>query len=91
MIGQGVSGKNTAALLNRWFTQGDFLLCDFDQDFTHAVGNPPYVRQDMIPDVLMGEYRRRYSTIYGRADLYVPFDVLFRSTGKVRSWRDFPI
>ena len=73
MIGQGVSGKDTAALLNTWFTQGDFLLCDLDQDFTHAVGNPPYVRQDMIPDVLMGEYRRRYSTIYDRADLYVPF------------------
>lgn len=73
MIGQGVSGKDTAALLNTWFTQGDFLLCDFDQDFTHAVGNPPYVRQDMIPDVLVGEYRRRYSTIYDRADLYVPF------------------
>ncbi|SAY38919.1 Eco57I restriction-modification methylase domain-containing protein [Candidatus Synechococcus spongiarum] len=73
MIRQGVSGKDTAALLDTWFIQGDFLLCDFDQDFTHAVGNPPYVRQDMIPDVLMGEYRRRYSTIYDRADLYVPF------------------
>lgn len=73
MIGQGMSGKDTAALLNTWLTQDDFLLCDFDQDFTHAVGNPPYVRQDMIPDVLMGEYRRRYSTIYDRADLYVPF------------------
>ena len=73
MIRKGVSSKDTAALLKIWFTQADFLLCDFDQDFTHVVGNPPYVRQDMIPDVLMGEYRRRYSTIYDRADLYVPF------------------
>ena len=73
MIRQGVSKEDTENLLNTWFTQGDFLLCNFDQDFTHAVGNPPYVRQEMIPDVLMREYRQRYSTIYDRADIYVPF------------------
>ena len=73
MIAQGVSEKDTEALLDTWLTQGDFLLCDFDQDFTHAVGNPPYVRQEVVPDVLMGEYRQRYSTIYDRADIYVPF------------------
>jgi len=28
--------------------------------FTHVVGNPPYVRQELIPDVLMTEYYRRY-------------------------------
>ena len=70
---QGISGSDTQALLDLWLTQGDFLLSDFDQDFTHAVGNPPYVRQEVIPDALMGEYRRRYSTIHDRADIYVPF------------------
>ena len=73
MIEQGVSEADADALLNTWFTQGDFLLCEFDQDFTHVVGNPPYVRQEAIPDVLMSEYRQRYSTIYDRADIYVPF------------------
>jgi len=73
MIEQGVSQEDTDALLEAWLLQGDFLLCDFDRDFTHAVGNPPYVRQEAIPDVLMGEYRQRYSTIYDRADIYVPF------------------
>ena len=73
MIEQGVSKKETEALLDTWLSQGDFLLCDFDHDFTHAVGNPPYVRQEVIPDVLMGEYRKRYSTIFDRADIYVPF------------------
>ena len=73
MIKQGVSKQDTEALLNTWLTQGDFLLSKFDQDFTHTVGNPPYVRQEAIPDVLMGEYRQRYSTIYDRADIYVPF------------------
>ena len=41
--------------------------------FTHVVGNPPYVRQEAIPDVLMAEYRKHYKTIYDRADIYVPF------------------
>ena len=73
VIEKGVSVPDTEALLNTWLTQGDFLLCDVDQDFTHAVGNPPYVHQEAIPDVLMGEYRQRYNTIYDRADIYVPF------------------
>jgi hypothetical protein len=38
-----------------------------------VVGNPPYVRQERIPGPLLAEYRRRYATIYDRADLYVPF------------------
>ncbi len=73
MIKKGVSAKDTEVLLDTWLAQGDFLLFDFDKDFTHAVGNPPYVRQEVVPDVLMGEYRQRYSTIYDRADIYVPF------------------
>lgn len=73
MIDKGVSKPHTDALLDTWLVQGDFLLCDFDQDFTHAIGNPPYVRQEVIPDVLMSEYRQRYRTIYDRADIYVPF------------------
>lgn len=73
MIEHGVSKKDTEALLDSWLLQGDFLLCGFDHVFTHAVGNPPYVRQEAIPEVLMGEYRNRYSTIFDRADIYVPF------------------
>ena len=38
-----------------------------------VIGNPPYVRQEMIPDVLLAEYRSRYTTVYDRADLYIPF------------------
>ncbi|EQD43311.1 hypothetical protein B2A_09945 [mine drainage metagenome] len=37
------------------------------------IGNPPYVRQELIPAALLAEYRRRYSTLYDRADLYIPF------------------
>jgi hypothetical protein len=38
-----------------------------------VVGNPPYVRQELIPPALLSEYRNRYQTMYDRADLYIPF------------------
>lgn len=70
---KGLSAKQSAGLADRWLKQGDFLLLDHERDFTHVIGNPPYVRQEMIPNVLMAEYRRRYHTIYDRADIYIPF------------------
>ncbi|HEY3379417.1 MAG TPA: TaqI-like C-terminal specificity domain-containing protein [Armatimonadota bacterium] len=60
-------------LLDAWLLRDDFLLTDLPQGFTHAVGNPPYVRQERIPERLLAEYRARYHTLYDRADLYVPF------------------
>ncbi len=68
-IGEEVANE----ILGAWLIEGDFLLVELPWSFTHAVGNPPYVRQELIPDGLMAEYRARYSTIYDRADLYVPF------------------
>jgi hypothetical protein len=70
---KGLTAAESRALCKRWLRQGDFLLVPFEQDFTHVIGNPPYVRQELIPDVLMAEYRRRFSTIFDRADIYVPF------------------
>ena len=69
----GASREDVESLLETWIIEGDFLLTELPWSFTHAVGNPPYVRQELIPDALMVEYRARYSTIYDRADLYVPF------------------
>lgn len=60
-------------LADKWLLYADFLLADLDDEFDVIVGNPPYVRQELIPDVLMAEYRQRYRTIYDRADIYVPF------------------
>ncbi len=60
-------------LICAWLIEGDFLLAELPFKFTHAVGNPPYVRQELIPGELLSEYRARYKTIYDRADLYVPF------------------
>lgn len=68
-----ISSKDAHALADCWLIQGDYLLADIPGQFDFVVGNPPYVRQELIPDVLMAEYRARYKTIYDRADLYVPF------------------
>jgi hypothetical protein len=60
-------------LVDRWLSQADFLLAPLASQFDFVVGNPPYVRQELIPPALLLEYRRRYQTIYDRADLYIPF------------------
>ena len=71
--GKGLGKASARALADRWLIKGNFLLVPLDFGFSVVVGNPPYVRQELIPDVLMAEYRARYSTIYDRADLYIPF------------------
>jgi hypothetical protein len=69
----GLSSGQATRLLNAWLIQGDFLHTAFDAGFDFVIGNPPYVRQELIADVLLAEYRKRFQTIYDRADLYVPF------------------
>ncbi|MBI5283037.1 MAG: Eco57I restriction-modification methylase domain-containing protein [Candidatus Solibacter usitatus] len=71
--GKGMEKASARALADRWLIHGDFLLVPLDAGFDVVIGNPPYVRQELIPDVLLAEYRARYSTIYDRADLYIPF------------------
>lgn len=73
LVGQGADLKTAKKIVDAWLVQGDFLLESFDEQFDYVVGNPPYIRQEMVPDVLMAEYRRRYTTIYDRADIYVAF------------------
>ena len=60
-------------LTDEWLVHGDFLLTKLPSSFDFVVGNPPYVRQELIPDPLIAEYRSRYRTIYDRADIYIPF------------------
>lgn len=70
---RGISNADAQALADKWLIQGDFLLEPLVGSFDIVAGNPPYLRQELIPDVLMSEYRERYETIYDRADLYIPF------------------
>lgn len=68
-----VEAEDADCLLNAWLHQSDFLLKRISGAFDVVVGNPPYVRQEMIPNELLFEYRRQFTTMYDRADLYVPF------------------
>jgi len=70
---EGMATKTATALADRWLLQGDFLLVPLGEQFDFVVGNPPYVRQELIPSPLLAEYRSRYQTMYDRADLYIPF------------------
>lgn len=73
LISAGIKEREAEDLANCWLIKGDFLLTGLQFDFNFVVGNPPYVRQELIPDILLREYRRKYKTIYDRADLYIPF------------------
>jgi hypothetical protein len=69
----GFKEEDARSLINQWLSQGDFLLEPLKENFSFIVGNPPYVRQELIPDALIAEYRSRFKTIYDRADIYIPF------------------
>ena len=73
LIDWGVTIRIADALCTAWMICDDFLLAPLEGTFDIVVGNPPYVRQERIPAPLLAEYRRRFSTIFDRADLYVPF------------------
>lgn len=70
---QGVARHDAGVLCATWLIRDDFLLTPLRGSFEFVVGNPPYVRQERIPAALLNEYRRRFHTLYDRADLYVPF------------------
>ena len=70
---EGVAANAATALADRWLSQGDFLLAPLYGEFDFVVGNPPYVRQDLIPTPLLAAYRSGYPTMYDRADIYIPF------------------
>lgn len=70
---EGIAANAAMALAGLWLSQGDFLLASLEGEFDFVVGNPPYVRQELIPAPLLTEYRSRYQTMYDRADIYIPF------------------
>jgi len=69
----GFPFSTATELADQWLVQGDFLLESITGSFNYIVGNPPYIRQELIPEALLAEYRHRFSTLYDRSDLYVPF------------------
>lgn len=60
-------------LVDGWIHEGDFLLAELEPEYDIVVGNPPYIRIEQIAPELQSEYRRRFSSLFDRADLYVAF------------------
>ncbi|MCE4513701.1 MULTISPECIES: Eco57I restriction-modification methylase domain-containing protein [Xanthomonas] len=69
----GVKKAAADALGRGWLVRADFLMAPLPHRFDFVVGNPPYVRQELIPARLLANYRARFKTLYDRADLYIPF------------------
>lgn len=51
----------------------DFLSTTFNEKFDCVVGNPPYVRHELIPNHLKEQYKKSYEMFKYRADLYILF------------------
>jgi len=73
LIEEGFPDSDSKYLSDKWLYNDDFLLADAGGEFNVVVGNPPYVRQELIPAPLLREYRLRFHTFYDRADIYIPF------------------
>jgi adenine-specific DNA-methyltransferase len=73
LLEHGVDKAQARKLSTQWIRVADFLLAPLPAAFDCVVGNPPYVRIEQVSPVLQAEYRKRYSSIFDRADLYVAF------------------
>ena len=74
LVREGVPEVEARTLASDWVRVGDYLTeaaglprADF------VIGNPPYVRLEEVPPDLARFYRAAYTTMKGRADLYVAF------------------
>lgn len=80
----GVHKLTAQSCARIWIVNSDFLLARLPSDvFTHAVGNPPYVRWSKIPPKLKATYNRRLARDVTGGDLFLPF--LDRSLDLLRS------
>lgn len=70
----GVHHSTAETCAKSWIVNGDFLLSKRLRDnFTHAVGNPPYIRWSKIPPELKEKYRCRLPKVMIGGDLFLPF------------------
>jgi hypothetical protein len=73
LLRHGFSGGDADALAESWVREADFLLAPLPTAFDYIIGNPPYIRIEQIAQQLQAEYRRRFTSLFDRADLYVAF------------------
>jgi adenine-specific DNA-methyltransferase len=71
---EGVDKTTACDLARSWVKTDDFLLVAPElRPADWVIGNPPYVRVEEVDKVAMAEYRTTWTTMTGRADLYVGF------------------
>jgi adenine-specific DNA-methyltransferase len=69
-----VHPRTAAVLARTWVVHGDFLSTTLPTDaFTHAVGNPPYIRWSKIPENLRKRYEASLPRVMTGGDLFLPF------------------
>lgn len=73
LTGGGISECDAEVLAAAWVRTGDYLFEADSLEAEFVIGNPPYIRLEDIPDETATVYREAYSTMRGRADLYVAF------------------
>ncbi len=73
LITSGADHATAQTLVECWIRTDDFLLASINGTFDVVVGNPPYVRIEQISPQLQGIYRRKFETLFDRADLYIAF------------------
>ena len=70
----GVHRVTAVACATAWILNADFLLSETPaSDYTHVVGNPPYMRWSKIPPCLKSIYEERLPRRVTRGDLFLPF------------------
>lgn len=78
--------KNSQEYAQNIVQEKDFLLSDFSL-FDIVIGNPPYVRHELIPEDKKQEYRKLFNSFRHRSDLYIAFFEkalsLLKENGKV--------
>ncbi|HKG61451.1 MAG TPA: Eco57I restriction-modification methylase domain-containing protein [Pyrinomonadaceae bacterium] len=74
LIANGTSVDDAETLTGKWIRIGDYLLeAPSLPTATFVIGNPPYIRLEDIEDERADLYRSEYSTMKGRADIYIAF------------------
>ena len=70
----GVHHRTAATCAKAWTKNDDFLLSPATrEEFTHIVGNPPYIRWSKIPEKLKEKYNGALPRDMTGGDLFLPF------------------
>lgn len=80
-------GYDSNKIKEQLFIHANFLKIDFSEKFDCVVGNPPYIRHEIIDVEAKKFYKKQFTTFKFRADIYVLFYEksmkLLNNTGKL--------